>query len=164
MLTTILALVAALAGAQQTPSCAQAGVQCIAGNGPLRESSLGLTEALWIGPEERHVYVGSPSVWRLKNTGEVVASHDFFGATTINDTVQVLIDRSKHGTGGASKWEHAGNVSGMYWANLFQTPISDDLYLLGVSSGAIAGAFAASSWHLTCCCWLPFRRYWRAAV
>jgi hypothetical protein len=73
-------------------------------------------------------------------SGQVITSHDFFGASTVADTVQVLIDQSGRGDGGA-KWSYAGNVSGMYWANLFNHPEqsrSSELYLLGVSSGDAA--------------------------
>ena len=96
------------------PSCESHGIHCIAGRGAIRDSSLGLTEALWVGPEDRGVYIGSPSVWRTE-AGPVLATHDFFGAanqdSTLNSTVQVLIELS--GRGDAGVWQHTGNVSGI---------------------------------------------------
>jgi hypothetical protein len=64
-----------------------------AGKGAIPDSALGLTEVVWIGPESRHVYLGSPSIIKLAMPGghaRWLASHDFFGVTTLNATVQVL--------------------------------------------------------------------------
>jgi len=110
-------------------------VRCVAGGGYVADSTLGLTEVVWVGPEREHIYVGSPSIWKMPGSGEVVGSHDFFGASTLNATVQVLVEPSGAGDGGAV-WAHAGNVSGIYWANLFTHPApprAHELYLLGVS-------------------------------
>ena len=119
--------------ASSGPSCDSAGVKCLAGRGEMHDSTLALTEVLWVGPENKEVYVGSPSIWKVHS--RCFASHDFFGRTTIGDTVQVFVDDSGACSGTASAWRYAGNVSGMYWANLFTLPLSDTLYLLGVSSG-----------------------------
>ena len=104
----------AAAGGWSGPSCESHGIHCIAGRGAIRDSSLGLTEALWVGPEARGVYIGSPSVWRT-DAGPVLATHDFFGGanqdSTLNSTVQVLIELS--GRGDAGVWQHTGNVSGI---------------------------------------------------
>ena len=116
-------------------SCEKNGVRCVSGGGYVRDSILGLTEVVWVGPESKQIYVGSPSLWKMPNSGEIVGSHDFFGATTLNSTVQVLVEPSGAGDGGAA-WQHAGNVSGVYWANLFTHPAPSraaELYLLGVS-------------------------------
>lgn len=103
----------------------------------MRDSSLDLTEVLWVGPENRGVYVGSPSIWKV--AGRCYASHDFFGSTTIGDTVQVFVDETGMCAGSAATWRYAGNVSGMYWANIFTLPKKDsELYLLGVDSGDTA--------------------------
>ncbi len=89
--------------------------------------------------------MGSPSIWKTA-AGPVVASHDFFGGSnqdsTLHGTVQVLIDSSGRGDGGAT-WEHAGNVTNMYWANIFEHPVEkEQLFLLGVTDchGTQAGA------------------------
>ena len=134
MLATVWAAVAASAVANSA-SCEKNGVACVSGGGYVRDSTLGLTEVVWVGPESKHIYVGSPSLWKMPNSGEIVGSHDFFGATTLNSTVQVLVEPSGAGDGGAA-WQHAGNVSGVYWANLFTHPApsrAGELYLLGVS-------------------------------
>jgi len=87
-------------------------------------------------PSDR--YLGSPSIWQMAN-GSLVASHDFFGKSTVGDTVQVFVDHSGQGTGLESHWRETGNVSAMYWANLFTPPgrmaESGSLFLMGVSSG-----------------------------
>ena len=138
----MLLLLRAVSVALSTPTCASHGVHCVSGAGELRDSTLGLTEVVWVGPESQHIYVGSPSIWKMPRTGEIVASHDFFGDSTLNFTVQVFLDRSGVGDEGAV-WEHAGNVSGMYWANLFTHPSPTrhaELYLLGVSDDDKHGA------------------------
>ena len=119
------------------PSCASRNILCRVGRGPISDSTLGLTEALWIGPEIRGIYVGSPAIVKMAD-GPVVASHDFFGASTLDTTTQILIDRTGHGDGPLSRWEYAGNVSAMYWGTLFAHPSparKQELYLLGVSGG-----------------------------
>ena len=125
-------------------SCPSAGVECLVGRGLIPDSTLGLTEILWVGPESKGIYIGSPSIWRMpasrKGSYDVpplFASHDFFGHSTLEATVQVFIDPSGLGDGPNAKWRYAGNVSGMYWANLFTSPNEEDegLYLLGVSDG-----------------------------
>lgn len=88
------------------------------------DSILGLTEIVWVGPENKQVYVGSPSIWKLPQSNELVASHDFF-FNTLNTTVQVFIDKTGKGdAAGGAKWEYAGNVSGMYWASLFTPEVT----------------------------------------
>jgi len=116
-------------------------VQCLVGRGPIADSTLGLTEILWVGPEKQGFYVGSPSIWRVasnssgQNRNVLVASHDFFGASTLNATVQIFVDPTGVGDGSGSRWRYAGSVSGVYWANLFTSPNDEALYLLGVSNG-----------------------------
>ena len=39
------------------PACETVGVRCEAGGGLIRDSALALTEAVWVGPEARGVYV-----------------------------------------------------------------------------------------------------------
>ncbi len=116
------------------PPCSSAQVECRTGGGVIADSLLDLTEVVWVGPETQGVYVGSPSIWRLPASGELVASHDFF-FETINTTVQVFIDRTGRGDAGAGAvWEYAGNVSGLYWASLFTAPPS-----VGVGGGGGGG-------------------------
>ena len=139
MLTVVGALVFARAVPSASPSygpsCSSRNIMCRTGRGPIFDSTLGLTEALWVGPEIRGIYVGSPAIVKTAD-GPVVASHDFFGMSTLDTTTQVLIDRTGHGDGPLSQWEYAGNVSAMYWGTLFAHPDparTHELYLLGVS-------------------------------
>ena len=128
-------------------SCDSQGIVCRAGRGLIRDSDLGLAEALWVGPESKGIYIGSPSIWKTA-AGPVVASHDFFGRSTLNATTQVLLDKSGRGSGGASRWVHAGNCSNMYWSSLFAHPHPQrqhELYLLGVSGASGNGGGAAGS-------------------
>lgn len=92
------------------------------------------------------VYVGSPTIWKMPN-GSCLAAHDFFGHTTLNSTVQVFVDHTGRCAGPAARWEYAGNVTGMYWANLFAPVIAPAaveqpgvVYLFGVSDGDHAKA------------------------
>ena len=128
------------------------GVTCGVGRGEIQDSALALTEVVWIGPESRGVYVGSPSIVQLRD-GTALASHDFFGSRgTLNATVQVLRDDSGHVSGPGSRWVYAGNVSGIYWANLFlrgvgasATDTEEEVFLMGASFGdAQVGSYGRS--------------------
>lgn len=134
------------------PPCSSVGVTCAVGRGEIKDSALGLTEVVWVGPESRGVYVGSPSIVHLRN-GTALASHDFFGSRgTLNATVQVLRDDSAHVSGPDSRWVYAGNVSGIYWANLFTLGAAataasgaEEVYLMGASFGdAQVGTYGRS--------------------
>ena len=134
------------------PPCSSVGVTCGVGRGEIQDSALALTEVVWIGPESRGVYVGSPSIVQLRN-GTALASHDFFGSRgTLNATVQVLRDDSGHVSGPGSRWVYAGNVSGIYWANLFlrgvgasATDTEEEVFLMGASFGdAQVGSYGRS--------------------
>ena len=102
------------------------------------ESSLGLSEVVYVGPECRGVFAGSPAIVKVawnKNTSHtsrstLLSSHDFFGATTLNDTVQVL-----QSTDGGTHWRQLSNVTGMYWANLFL--VDSNVYMFGVAGDDI---------------------------
>eukprot|EP01048_Picozoa_sp_COSAG05_P025669 COSAG05_NODE_6640_length_927_cov_0.934783_1_plen_270_part_01 len=125
------------------PPCSSVGVTCRVGRGLISDSTLGLTEVVWVGPENGGIYVGSPSIAQTAN-GTVLTSHDFFGpGGTLNATVQVLSDDTGLVTRG-SQWEYRGNVSGIYWASLFMG-LQDDTYLLGASFGDVqVGTFGRS--------------------
>lgn len=67
-------------------------VNTCSGRGLIEDSTLGLTEVVWVGPETAHVYVGSPSILKIPMPGgddRWLTSHDFFGVSTLNATVQV---------------------------------------------------------------------------
>jgi len=97
------------------------------GGGPLRDSTLGLVEAMWLGPENAGVYLGSPSILRVNTTGRILISHDFFGRSTLNYTVQVLASDD-----GGCSFRLLSNVSGMYWASIFEH--RGTVYLLGTAT------------------------------
>src|SRR6056300_1399577 len=54
------------------------GVTCQVGRGIIQDSALNLTEIVWVGPENKKVYVGSPAVVQVPNTDTYLSSHDFF--------------------------------------------------------------------------------------
>ena len=95
------------------------------------DSTLNLTEVMWVGPENHQIYLGSPSIAETPS-GALLVSHDFFGASTLNASVQVL--RNADGRGGAEPggWAYAGAAQGLQMANVFSF---DDgrMYLLGIS-------------------------------
>ena len=122
------------------PTCGSANVKCLVGRGVMHDSALDLTEVLWVGPETSKVYVGSPSIWKDERSGRCFTSHDFFGSSTLDFTVQVFVDDSGCCAGPSATWRYTGNVSGIYWANLFMLPPAAGaqhagLYLLGTSQG-----------------------------
>ena len=109
----------------------------LSGRGLIADSELGLTEALWVGPENKGIYIGSPSIWKCV---EGMSSRDSLGRAH-RSTTQILVDPTGHGAGSASRWGHAGNLTGMYWGNVFSHPFRQhELYMLGVSSGAPHGS------------------------
>ena len=149
MVSTIPGLAAPSTRITQCASAPE-DIICLAGRGRIYDSTLNLTEVMWVGPENRHVYLGSPSIAETPS-GALLVSHDFFGPHvnvdgnragpdyTLNTTVQVL--RNADGRGGAEPggWRYAGSVAGMYWANVF--PFEDGaMYLLGVDGNDNAAA------------------------
>jgi len=64
-------------------------------------------------PASTCAYVGSPSIAVLPN-GAYVASHDFFGPGTSNDTTAVFRSTDR----GAS-WNKVAEVQGQWWSTLF---------------------------------------------
>lgn len=92
------------------------------------DTSLLIKELVWVGPECRGVYVGTPSI--DSNNDMLLATHDFFGATTYDDTVQVYTS-----TNGGLSWEFLSNVTGIYWANIFFH--GEAVYMMGVAGDDI---------------------------
>jgi hypothetical protein len=93
----------------------------------MRDTSLNLTEVLWLGPETEHVYLGSPSITKDPVAGRLLVSHDFFGKSTMDYTEQIFGSDDR----GAS-WRLRSNVTGIYWASLFSHAGAS--YLIGSSS------------------------------
>jgi hypothetical protein len=112
-------------------------LQVVSGRGKIRDSGLNLTEVLWVGPECHGVFAGSPSLVKVASadkdttTATWILSHDFFGATTFNDTVQVYRSVDE-----GLSWHYLSNVSGIYWANLFSVGNSA-IYMVGTDGDDI---------------------------
>eukprot|EP01047_Picozoa_sp_COSAG01_P019759 COSAG01_NODE_1108_length_11662_cov_189.275534_17_plen_278_part_00 len=87
------------------------------------DSILGLTEVMYHS-EPSHIYLGSPSILRLRS-GDLLATADRFGSG-FQTARNVSLYRS---TNNGSSWHFHTWVLGMYWANLFEH--SGRIYLLG---------------------------------
>jgi hypothetical protein len=76
-------------------------------------------------PAKSKQYIGSPSLAVL-HTGEYVASHDFFGPGSTNDTTVVFASKDKGTT-----WEKRSTIKGQWWSTLFEH--RKQLYLFGTT-------------------------------
>ena len=96
---------------------------------PWADTSLNVSQIVAQLPEDRGVFLGSPSLLRLPD-GSLLASHDFFGAgyKVARDAAYTL-----RSADGGQTWRPAGSVAGMYWATLFSRPGDAAVYLFGVS-------------------------------
>ncbi len=47
------------------PSCESMGIHCNAGGGLIRDSTLGLTEVVWVGPETRGIYASATQLLKF---------------------------------------------------------------------------------------------------
>jgi hypothetical protein len=101
---------------------------------------LGLNEVIY-SPEQSQVYIGSPSIIRVRSTNELLMTADRFGSGFVTQRNVSLHHRAlSNNSGGDSDpvaWETMGWVEDQYWSNLFQlseSPAADaDVYLLGTS-------------------------------
>ncbi|MEO8854874.1 MAG: sialidase family protein [Ginsengibacter sp.] len=75
--------------------------------------------------DAQHVFLGSPSIVILPN-GTYVASHDYFGGGTGNDSTDVFISKDR----GVS-WNREAGLHDQYWSTLFIH--NQKLYILGDS-------------------------------
>lgn len=130
-------------GDLRCPPMVPPGVVTHVGGGMMRDSALPISEVVWVGPECRGVYVGTPTVLRtdtnsttensntshetLFSAGTLLATHDFFGSTTYNDTVQCYKSLD-----GGMTWKYISNVTGIYWANIFMHN-DGAVYMLGIA-------------------------------
>ena len=114
--------------APAAPGKQPAGLKLRVGAGMLADSALRASEVVWVGPECLNVFVGSPSLVQLEDGGWL-ASHDLFGDYWPRDTVHILRSPSGASPTGVA-WQPLSNVTGLYWANLFEH--RGALYLLGV--------------------------------
>lgn len=123
------------------PSCAPNAIIDIDNieiRGDAAESS-----ALWLSTVKYQVpsseiYLGSPSILKLTN-GDILVTHDYFGAKGYRDA-QGRSNRTSFykSADNGQTWSHLTDLSGAYWANLFEH--KGAVYLLGTTSanGSIA--------------------------
>lgn len=88
-------------------------------------------------------YLGSPSILKLAN-GTILASNDYFGSNRPQDSQGRSNYTSVHqSTDNGQTWSLASNISGMYWANLFEH--KGNVYLLGVTAATASIAIRKST-------------------
>ena len=75
--------------------------------------------------DPQHVFFGSPSITILPK-GNYVASHDYFGGGTGEDSTAVFISEDK-----GKSWKRIAGLHGQYWSTLFV--YEGHLYILGDS-------------------------------
>eukprot|EP01104_Vermistella_antarctica_P014500 TRINITY_DN4564_c0_g1_i1.p1 TRINITY_DN4564_c0_g1~~TRINITY_DN4564_c0_g1_i1.p1 ORF type:complete len:462 (+),score=70.36 TRINITY_DN4564_c0_g1_i1:161-1546(+) len=106
---------------------------------PLADTTLGVNEVVWIGPEDMGTYVGSPSIVELPpsrnakynyNSSVLLASHDTFGPG-VADANQVFVYKS---VDGGVNWEYISTISNQYWSTFFVQPSSGDVFIIGTSA------------------------------
>lgn len=92
------------------------------------DSTLDVTQIVSSQPESLGIYVGSPSLITLPS-GDLLASHDFFGpgAGNLIGITRTFISR------GGGPFVASGNATGLYWATLFTRANDTGVYLLGTS-------------------------------
>ncbi|MFA4867105.1 MAG: sialidase family protein [Pedobacter sp.] len=83
-------------------------------------------------PPASNIYVGSPTILKLAN-GTLLVAHDYFGPNRPRDAQ----GRSNYtsiykSTDNGLTWSLVSNISGMYWANLFEH--KGAVYLIGTSA------------------------------
>lgn len=76
--------------------------------------------------DPQNVYLGSPSIVILSN-GDYVASHDYFGPVTTNDSTAIFTSIDKGLT-----WKKISALHGQYWSTLFVH--HKHLYIIGNSN------------------------------
>jgi hypothetical protein len=76
-------------------------------------------------PASTQIYVGSPSI-AIMPDGSYVASHDYFGRGSSDDTTIVF---SSHDRG--QSWRMIATIKGQWWSTLFV--LHGELYLMGTS-------------------------------
>ena len=94
----------------------------------LRDSSLNLTEVAWSGPEQRGIYIGSPSLVALPGGGVLVSSNRFGSGVNFSAPgTGATIYRSSGAS--ASIWNKVANVEDACDNTLFV--LKKTVYLLG---------------------------------
>eukprot|EP00047_Mylnosiga_fluctuans_P005687 m.242067 g.242067 ORF g.242067 m.242067 type:complete len:439 (+) comp13960_c0_seq1:1-1317(+) len=88
-----------------------------------------VSEVIWSGPENRGVYLGSPSIVQCPG-GPLLASHDFFGPAIGPDKLARIFSSSDSGI----TWKLVGQVAPMYWATLFVRDGDTAVYIFGTTN------------------------------
>eukprot|EP00048_Salpingoeca_helianthica_P018573 m.242403 g.242403 ORF g.242403 m.242403 type:complete len:518 (-) comp25643_c0_seq1:24-1577(-) len=97
-----------------------------------------VTEVVWSGPEDRGVYLGSPSLVRCPQTTQTwLASHDLFGRGVPSGPKKSAF--TYRSTDNGKTWTAAGTVTPMYWSSLFVRESDPRVYLLGTTNDGIPG-------------------------
>ena len=117
---------------------------------PFPDTTLNVSQVVASLPESAAIYLGSPSLIRLRASSDLLAAHDRFGAGAPRGQGTAFVRRS---VDNGSTWVDAGApgapaaVADMYWATLFQRPADPPgtVYLLGVSNDGSAGAAAQAT-------------------
>lgn len=99
-------------------------------SGFLEDSTLGVTEVTWLGPEAKGIFMGSPSITKSPK-GSLIATHDYFGNTrTPHGDQQGYTTSVYQSTNDGKTWHFQGKVQPMYWGVVFVH--KGQLYMLGV--------------------------------
>ena len=94
-----------------------------------------VSEVLWSGPENRGVYLGSPSIIRCTN-GDLLVTHDLFGSSVPSGpkTAYAFVSSDQ-----GQSWIAKGTITPMYWSSLFSVAEDSAVYLLGTTNDGHPG-------------------------
>lgn len=100
---------------------------------PVPDSTLGLDEVAFES-EVNEIYLGSPSIVRVRSTGALLISADRFGAGSGTEGEQRNV--SIYSSNASESWELQHWVPDQYWSSLFQlaSASDSDVFLLGTST------------------------------
>ena len=101
----------------------------------LQDSTLALDEVAF-STEQSAVYLGSPSILRVRRTNTILYSHDRFGSGYDGEERNVTVFQSMLGVNSEPLgWQAVAMVPSQYWSNMWQLEGSDtDVFLLGTST------------------------------
>uniref|UniRef100_A0A1D1ZYC9 Exo-alpha-sialidase n=1 Tax=Auxenochlorella protothecoides TaxID=3075 RepID=A0A1D1ZYC9_AUXPR len=85
-------------------------------------------------PAGSGVYLGSPSLLVLHESGRILCSHDTFPD---GETTYVLESKD-----GGATWQNLSSVAAQYWSNLFM--VQDTIYLMGTTHSTFGAGIALS--------------------
>lgn len=97
---------------------------------PFTDTTLNVSQIAVSMPENKGIYLGSPSITRSPVSSTFIASHDTFGSGTSSPHTVFIFTSNDEG----STWQSTGStVSPMYWATLFTRPNDNNVYIIGTS-------------------------------